>query len=1046
MDARRWARLKEIFHGALERSAEEQPAFLARMCGHDDALRVQVEGLLTAHRQAGAFIEPSVGDPAGLTGRRIGRYDVARLLGVGGMGEVYLARDTVLGRDVALKVDRVADDEGRLLREAQHASRLNHPHICTVHEVGTFEGRCYIVMEYVDGQRLSDLVPPGGLPVERVLRFGSQVADALAHAHAHGIVHRDVKSANVIVTPDDRAKVLDFGLARRVSVEQLNALTRSQTPVTAEGFVAGTLSYMAPEVLRGEQADARSDIWALGVLLYEMTTGTRPFDGATGYEVSAAILHEPPRPMPRQVPAPLQQLVLRCLEKDPEARWRRASEIHAALLTLRVEARPSGWAWSRWGAGRTRPRTATARVGWLVGLIALIGAVVFWRAWDRSSARVAVGPSGRPVLAVLPFDHLAGSPDTAWLSKGVQSMLLTGLAQTRGLVLVSTERLLEVTRATGGPALQSLDRLQALEVARRAGAGATVVGSIVQAGTVVRLDAQVQDVSSGRVLVATSASGTDVFAVVDELAARVRDSVGLPDAGGTRPTAAVSSASPEAFRLYSQGVEAYDHLRLDDARASLQSAVAIDPAFAEAYLQLALLSGPAGQPAERRAYLLKANEHRDRLSEPRQLLMAAELARDQGRYRDAARALDALQAAFPDVDAVSTMAIQLYSPVVGPLPDEDKLLQMTGDAVAANPSSPLARNNHAYALLYAARFPEAIRELEVAARLAPREPNPYDSLGEAYLVAGTTEQALDAYSRALTIDPTFLRGGRAWTLAILGRFDDALRDGGSPPYLTAMMLARVGRLREARETLAAAMPIAEAGGDPARLGALHLVSALIAVERSEYARALDGCRAAEQSVLMAPEDRRRFTLALAHLVCAVAELRSGRPEAARAHLESQRRLYQAVARTDAWWQDMLVGEIALAAGDVDRAEAAFSRGGPTRRRFFSRLAEGSVLSNDLVFRDGRARVAKARGDLRGAIDVYQRLLTYGPDSKWVALFEPRYVLEMARLHARLGDGPAARREYERFLQFWRRADAEAPELAEARRALTGIARSAEAIR
>ena len=234
-------------------------------------------------------------------GSRIGLCEIVRLLGTGGMGEVYLARDTRLGREVAVKIValRATDDplaHARLVREAQHASILNHPHICTIHEVGETTEHAFIVMEHVEGRTLMTMVQPEGLLPDATVRYGIQIADALAHAHDHGVVHSDLKGANVIITPDGRAKVLDFGLARRLHAQTVEELTRSQDSLLDLGVIAGTLPYMAPELLVGVMPDERSDIWALGVLLNEMATGQRPFTGHTGLELSSAILRDSPAP------------------------------------------------------------------------------------------------------------------------------------------------------------------------------------------------------------------------------------------------------------------------------------------------------------------------------------------------------------------------------------------------------------------------------------------------------------------------------------------------------------------------------------------------------------------------------------------------------------------------------------------------------------------------------------------------------------------------------------------------------------------------------
>lgn len=273
-----------------------------------------------------------------MVGRTISHYRILERLGSGGMGEVYLAEDTALGRKVAFKVvsagmatDR--DARARLVREARTASSLDHPHICTIYEVGETDGGTFIAMELATGRSLAEQIPPDGLPLETCLRYGAQVAAALAHAHERGIIHRDLKSANVVVTANGHAKVLDFGLARPAPSESA-AAAHAQTTLTDTGTIAGTPSHMAPELLCGDAATERSDIWALGVLLYEMATGRMPFHGRNGFELSAAILKDPPAQMPARVPAGLRSVIQRCLEKETAHRFARAGEVRATLETL----------------------------------------------------------------------------------------------------------------------------------------------------------------------------------------------------------------------------------------------------------------------------------------------------------------------------------------------------------------------------------------------------------------------------------------------------------------------------------------------------------------------------------------------------------------------------------------------------------------------------------------------------------------------------------------------------------------------------------------
>jgi tetratricopeptide (TPR) repeat protein len=266
----------------------------------------------------------------------LGHYRIVEKLGAGGMGEVYRAHDTKLGRDVALKLlpaSVLADPaaRARLIEEARSASALNHSHICHVYEVDEADGVSYIAMELVEGRALATMIPVHGLPFESVVLYGGQISDALAHAHERGIIHRDLKSLNVVITPESRAKVLDFGLAKRLPEHAAAEVTSSRLAVADAGAIAGTVPYLAPEILRGADADLRTDIWSLGVLLYEMAAGHMPFRGATGFELTSAILHEPPAPLPETVPVGLRAVIQRCLAKEPGQRYRSASEVRAAI-------------------------------------------------------------------------------------------------------------------------------------------------------------------------------------------------------------------------------------------------------------------------------------------------------------------------------------------------------------------------------------------------------------------------------------------------------------------------------------------------------------------------------------------------------------------------------------------------------------------------------------------------------------------------------------------------------------------------------------------
>ncbi len=366
MTPERWQVVKKLLGEALARSPQERSVYLDEACTDAD-LRREVESLISAHGNGDITMDeagPGMGRTATEaetlpSGAKLGSYSILERLGAGGMGVVYKARDTKLGRLVALKLLSEGALAGptaraRLLREAQNASALNHPNIATIYEVGEDAGQVYIAMELVEGRALSEVIHRDGLTNEATTRYGLQIAAALSHAHDRGIVHRDLKPSNVVVTSDGHVKVLDFGLAKRYSAEEIEQATLSRRPVSLSeaGAIVGTLQYMAPETLRGGQTDPRVDIWALGVVLYEMAAGGPPFHGRTPYELTSAILRDTPDSFPARVALSLQSVTQRCLAKEPEQRYQRASEVRAALETIGFQAptmAPAAHPLRRWG-------------------------------------------------------------------------------------------------------------------------------------------------------------------------------------------------------------------------------------------------------------------------------------------------------------------------------------------------------------------------------------------------------------------------------------------------------------------------------------------------------------------------------------------------------------------------------------------------------------------------------------------------------------------------------------------------------------------------
>jgi Tol biopolymer transport system component/predicted Ser/Thr protein kinase len=423
MEPERWRRIEDLYHSALEVAEDQRATFVKQACAGDDALREEVESLLAYQKPAQDFIEAPAfemaarlmaqdkasspeGDPV-FVGRTISHYRVLEKLGSGGMGVVYKAEDARLHRSVALKFlpDEVARDPqalARFQREAQAASALNHPNICTIHEIDYADGITFIAMEFVAGKTLDRLIPRHGLRLNEALKYLVQIADALAAAHKAGIVHRDLKPSNVMMTEQGLVKVLDFGVAKLTESTEPDEdeATRTLKPTTEEGVIVGTVSYMSPEQAEGRKVDARSDIFSFGALLYEMVTGRRAFQGDSQLSTLTAILREEPKPAGQVVeglPRELERIIGRCLRKSPERRFQAVPDLKVALEELKDES-DSGTL----GAATAPQRRQRRRLAWTAALLTVVG--VFGALWFvRSTVKAP-----EPTLTAVPLTTYPG--------------------------------------------------------------------------------------------------------------------------------------------------------------------------------------------------------------------------------------------------------------------------------------------------------------------------------------------------------------------------------------------------------------------------------------------------------------------------------------------------------------------------------------------------------------------------------------------------------------------------------------------------------------
>src|SRR5436309_4879128 len=425
MKAERWKQVNDLFQSAVERAPAERAAFLDEACRGDESLRREVGSLLTSHERSENFIELPAFEVAPelvtsertntLVGKLIGHYRIESLVGVGGMGEVYLARDERLGRKAALKLlpDSLTTDEtqlGRFKNEARTASALNHPNILTVYEIGAEGNVQFIATEFIEGVTLRAALASERMSAHRALEIAVQVASALAAAHDAGVVHRDIKPENIMLRPDGYAKVLDFGIAKLTAQRRASDDHRVETTAllqTRPGLVLGTAHYMSPEQARGQKVDARSDIWSLGVVLYEIVTGNPPFRGETPSDCIAAILTTEPASLSSispDVPAKLESILQKALRKKTDERYQTIKEMLAELRILKAKLETeSSLSETKAGGDSNTTEIKRRKRGVLVTLVAALLAVaaVAWFFFFRAPGPLANAKS----IAVLPVEN-----------------------------------------------------------------------------------------------------------------------------------------------------------------------------------------------------------------------------------------------------------------------------------------------------------------------------------------------------------------------------------------------------------------------------------------------------------------------------------------------------------------------------------------------------------------------------------------------------------------------------------------------------------------
>lgn len=654
MEPERWQRIERIFHAALKIDDSRRSAFLDQTCDGDEDLRLRLESLLSHYSDSNSLLDSpalelaakafapdldasseSADSSSVSTGKTVSHYRILQKLGRGGMGVVYKAEDTRLHRNVALKFlpDDVAHDSqalARFRREAQSASSLNHPNICTIHDIEETDGKAFIVMEFLDGTTLKDRIAGNPLGIETILSLGIEITDALNAAHSAGIVHRDIKPANLIVTKEGRAKILDFGLAKpgpileaRESVATTTAPTiTAAAQLTSPWGVLGTLSYMSPEQLQGAQLDARTDLFSFGAVLYEMATGRKAFPGEIVVFVQDAILHgTPPSPtsLDAEFPKVLEQVIAKALEKNRQQRYQTALEIRDDLQRLKRDLDSAKLLTAAKGGTKSRSRRLLTAAS-AVALLALLLASGFF--YLRRGPKL----TDKDTIVLADFTNTTGE---AVFDDTLRQGLEVQLEQSPFLSLASEDRVQQTLRMMAQPPDARLTPGLARQVCERTGSAAVLDGSIAGLGSQYVIGLRAMNCRNGDMLDEEQVQALkkeDVLTALTQIARKFRAHVGESLATIKQhetPLAEATTPSLEALEAYSEAWKVALITGSASAVPLVQRAIEIDPKFAMAYAYLGRLYGDMGESGLARESITQAYQLRDRVSDREKFFITA---------------------------------------------------------------------------------------------------------------------------------------------------------------------------------------------------------------------------------------------------------------------------------------------------------------------------------------------------------------------------------------------------------------------------------------